>query len=56
MPNFGLEEFLDRVFKPKNISLEKDVYEFLNNIELNNSNAFLAKSKQEYIKKYKVKR
>lgn len=55
-PNFGLEEFYDRVFKPKNIPLEKDVYEFLNNIELNSSNAFLAKSKQDYIKKYKVKR
>ncbi len=51
-PNFTLEEFLDRVYKPKNIVEEKEVYEFLTKINLNYDNAFLAKSKHEYEKKY----
>ena len=53
-PNFGLEEFYERVFKPKNIPLEKDVYAFLKELSINQNNAFLARKKDEYTKKYKL--
>lgn len=52
-PNFGLDEFLERVFKPKNIPLEKNVYSFFNDLTIDSNNAFLAKEKEEYTKKYK---
>jgi lysophospholipid acyltransferase (LPLAT)-like uncharacterized protein len=51
-PNFSLEEFYDRVFKPKNLAEYKDVFKFLKDIELNTENAFLAKSKLDYEKQY----
>lgn len=52
-PNFGLDEFLERVFKPKNIPLEKNVYSFFNDLTIDSNNAFLAKEKEEYVKKYR---
>ena len=55
-PNFGLEEFYDRVFKPKGIIEEKDVFKHLETIELDKNNAFLAKPKNEYVKKYIIKK
>lgn len=55
-PNFGLDEFYDRVFKPKSIVTEKEVFEFMKHIEINQSNAYLAKHQDEYIKEYVKKR
>lgn len=51
-PNFTLEEFLARVFREKGVIDEKEVFEFMKNIELDINNAYLAKPKDEYIKKY----
>lgn len=52
-PNFTFEEFQARVFQPKGISSEKQVYNFLETLEINQDNSFLAKSKEEYTKTYK---
>ena len=54
-PNMPLEQFLECVFKPKHISNEKEVFSFLADLELDKDNSFLAKSKDEYVKKYKKK-
>ena len=51
-PNFTYEEFQNRVFRPKNISTEEEVFSFLKELEVNKHNSFLAKSQQEYVKKY----
>lgn len=51
-PNFTLDEFLDRVYKPKSITEEKEVFKFLKDITLDYNNAFLAKEKYNYQKKY----
>ena len=51
-PNFTLNEFLDRVYKPKDIEDAEVVFSFLNSINLNKENAFLAKAKDEYQKRY----
>lgn len=55
-PNFTLEEFYDRVFKPKNIQDEKNVFEFLKDLDIGTNNAFLAKQQLDYQKKYVKKR
>ena len=55
-PNFTLEEFYDRVFKPKNIQDEKNVFECLKDLDINVNNAFLAKQQLDYQKKYVKKR
>ena len=55
-PNFTLEEFYERVFKPKNITSEKDAFSHLKEIDLDTDNAFLAKFKNEYEKKYVIKK
>ena len=51
-PNMPLEQFLESAFKPKHIAHEKQVYSFLENMEINKNNCFLAKSKDDYVKKY----
>ena len=55
-PNFTLEEFYARVFKPKNLVEEKDAFEILKSMDINSNNAFLAKSKLDYEKKYVKKK
>lgn len=51
-PNFTYEEFQNRVFKPKNISTEKEVFAFFKDLDINCHNSFLAKEQQEYVKQY----
>ncbi len=55
-PNFTLEEFYDRVFKPKNTQEEKNVFEYLKDLDIGTNNAFLAKQQLDYQKKYVKKR
>lgn len=49
----SLEILEDSIFKPKDVYNEKEVFDFFENLEVNKNNSFLAKSKNEYIKKYR---
>lgn len=51
-PNFTLNEFLARVYKPKGIEEPEKVFDFFKSINLKKENAFLAKSQVEYHKRY----
>ena len=51
-PGMTVDDYENFTFKPKNISSEKDVYSFLENLDINQKNSFLAKSKNEYIQQY----
>ena len=51
-PNFTLNKFLARVYKPKGIEEPEKVFDFFKSINLKKENAFLAKSQVEYHKRY----
>ena len=53
---FSLEDALSESFHDKTISEPEDVFNFLDNIKLNQDNAFLAKDKQWYKTLKKVKK
>lgn len=54
-PGMTLEDYQNCTFKPKHISTEEDVFAFLSRLEIDQNNCFLAKSKQDYVKKYAKK-
>lgn len=51
-PNFTYDEFQERVFKPRGINTEEEVYDFFESLDIDQRNAFLAKEKSAYVKKY----
>ena len=47
-PNQPLEEFENHIFKPRNICNSREVFEFLNHLQLGKEKFFLAKAQLEY--------
>lgn len=48
-----LDVLVDSTFKPKGVYSEEEVFNFLEKMDINKNNCFLAKDKNEYVKKYR---